>query len=634
MAESSEITGLTRKLNKLIKQKNINGFPDHLTTELENTAKLLNLKDCAYNDSLKLLLIRLHLISIHVLKNADYLSDAEKNRIAKNVITCTRLITKSHANQDNIKYHQKLRRLLNSNAFEFRKYSSPLIHYPLVMIDSVVNAVNYGRSGIFRTDYPRSHFARKDYVSETLEHFTLVNRSASSRMVLSRLASCPNLTNSEDELISHLNEEVTEPFARFIAVNKANSKLTDEVRTLIASLNEIAKQLAGAEHNQVIHAAAKKAFLACQDLALEILNNKKVSLTKIRQLSVCFKQTALVIENPGNKEQVLKLSEMVEQSDYSRYRADREKTSYAVIHILVSAALLGLAIFEAVASHGLSMAVHAWIISAEGVSLGVGLGQLHYFSNSDQRKTLFFDSMEKMCSATNLSSSHQDWVDQNDLVNRRTELLDEIIAQKYKDTSDLSKEATHLMTALRALQQSSNSSRQELLKKQAQTVLSCAQDLALDLLRAEEPSMHRIQKLTECVNAAQKVTSQPENPQAIAHLVKLLNQGGYETTRVNKKDILIASLLALASIVLFAVTITGTILSGGTTAGTILSPFMLMIMSINRFIHAFQRQQTAFTAEARTLAEYSEIMGDAQPEPIRDELSSDSGGYSSDFSCA
>ncbi|MCE3044064.1 hypothetical protein [Legionella sp. 16cNR16C] len=632
MAESSEITGLTRKLNKLIKQKKINGFPDHLTTELENTAKLLNLKECAYNDSLKSLLIRLHLISIHVLKNADYLSNAEKNRIAKNVITCTRLITKSDTNQDNIKYHQKLRRLLNSNAFEFRKYSSPWKHYPLVLIDSVVNAVNYGRSGIFRTDYPRSHLARKDYVSETLEHFTLVNRSASSRMVLSRLASCPD--NPEDELIRHLNPEVTEAFARFIAANKANSKLTDEVRTLIASLNGIAKQLAGAEHNQVIHAAAKKAFLACQDLVLEILNNKKVSITKIKQLSVCFKQTALVIENPGNKEQVLKLSEMVEQSDYSRYRADREKTSYAVIHILVSAALLGLAIFEAVASHGLSMAVHAWIISAEGVSLGVGLGQLHYFSNSDQRKTFFFDSMEKMCSATNLSSSHQDWVNQNDLVNRRTELLDEIIAQKYKDTSDLSKEAINLMTALRALQQSSNLSSQELLKKQAQTVLSCAQDLALDLLRAEEPSMHRIQKLTECVNAAQKVTSQPENPQAIAHLVKLLNQGGYETTRVNKKDILIASLLALASIVLFAVTITGTILSGGTTAGTILSPFMLMIMSINRFIHAFQRQQTAFTAEARTLAEYSEIMGDAEPEPIPDELSSDSDGYSSDFSCA
>ncbi|WP_133138690.1 hypothetical protein [Legionella genomosp. 1] len=632
MAESSEITGLTRKLNKLIKQKNINGFPDHLTTELENTAKLLNLKECAYNDSLKSLLIRLHLISIHVLKNADHLSDSEKNRIAKNVITCTRLITKSHTNQDNIKYQQKLRRLLNSNAFEFRKYSSPFIHYPLVMIDSVVNAVNYGRSGIFRTDYPRSHFARKDYVSETLEHFTLVNRSASSRMVLSRLASCPD--NPEDELIRYLNPEVTEAFARFIAANKVNSKLTEEVRTLIASLNEIAKQLAGAEPNQVIHAAAKKAFLACQDLVLEILNNKKVSITKIKQLSVCFKQTASVIENPGNKEQVLKLSEMVEQSDYSRYRADREKTSYAVIHILVSAALLGLAIFEAVASHGLSMAVHAWIISAEGVSLGVGLGQLHYFSNSDQRKTLFFDSMEKMCSATNLSSSHQDWVDQNDLVNRRTELLDEVIAQKYKDTSDLSKEATNLITALRALQQSSNLSRQELLKKQAQTVLSCAQDLALDLLRAEEPSMHRIHKLTECVNAAQKVTSQPENPQAIAYLVKLLNQGGYETTHVNKKDILIASLLALASIVLFAVTITGTILSGGTTAGTILSPFMLMIMSINRFIHAFQRQQTAFTAEARTLAEYSEIMGDAQPEPIPDELPSDSGGYSSDFSCA
>ncbi|MCW8450530.1 hypothetical protein [Legionella quinlivanii] len=630
MAESSEITGLTRKLNQLIKQKNINGFPDHLTTELENTSKLLNLKECAYNDSLKSLLIRLHLISIHVLKNVDYLSDAERNRIAKNVITCTRLITKSHTNQDNKKHHQKLRGLLNSNAFEFRKYSSPWKHYPLALIDSVVNAVNYGRSGIFRTDYPRSHFASKDYVSETLEHFTLVNRSASSRMVLSRLASCPD--NPEDELISHLNPEVTEAFAPFIAANKANSKLTEEVRTLIASLNEIAKQLTGAEHNQVIHAAAKKAFLACQDLVLEILKNKKVSITKIKQLSVCFKQTALVIENPGNKEQVLKLSEMVEQSDYSRYRADREKTSYAVIHILVSAALLGLAIFEAVASHGLSMAVHAWIISAEGVSLGVGLGQLHYFSNSDQRKTLFFDSMEKMCSATNLSSTHQDWVGQNDLVNRRTELLDEIIAQKYKETSDLSKEAVNLMTALQSLQQSSNSSRQELLKKQAQTVLSCAQDLALDLLRAEKPSMQRIQKLTECVNAAQKVTSQPDNPEAVAHLVKLLNQGGYETTRVNKKDILIASLLALASIVLFAVTITGTILSGGTTAGTILSPFMLMIMSINRFIHAFQRQQTAFTEEARTLAEYSEIMGDAQPEAISDEHSCDSGGYAAAFS--
>ncbi|KTC68909.1 hypothetical protein Lbir_2442 [Legionella birminghamensis] len=611
MAELSEVAGLTRKVEQLIKQRTINGFPDNLSRELEETAALLKEKECPLNESLHSLLIRLHLLSISLLKDNSRIANEEKLRIAKNIIACTHLIRQSNNEPENIKYHKQLRRLLNSNAFECRKYTSPWAHYPLAIVDSVVNAVNYGRAGIFRTDYARSRFATKDYISENLEHFTLVNRSNTSRLILSCLRPVESAP-TDKELTSHLNIEITNAFGHFTEQNKEKLKLCEEMTALVAALNAIAKQLIAARHNQVIYNAGEKAFLACQDLVLELLGDKKISIEKIRRLTACFNQTARVIQNPGNKEEVIKLSDMVEKSDYSRYQADREKTSYAVIHILVSAALLGLAIFEAVASHGLSMAVHAWIISAEGASLGVGLGQLYYFSNSEQRKTLFFDSMDKMCRASRLASSHDDWTNQSDLANRRTALLNEVNAAKFNDNTILSDEVSDLFAALEALQKSIHFARHELLQQQAEIVLSCAQDLALDLLRADKPSLKRIQKLRQAVNAAQKVIEEPGNPEAIHRLTKIIHQASYEDTRVIKRDIAIAFLLALSSLVLFAVTIAGTILSGGGTAGTILSPFMLMIMSINRLIHAFQHQKTSFREEAQKLSDYSELMGDME----------------------
>lgn len=479
-------------------------------------------------------------------------------------------------------------------------------------LDKILNAINIGRTFVFEMNYPRSRLATREIIGKTLEDFLLVaeNQSTTSKLLSSLRPQISLLSVPPPEenkaTIQHLGELITSTYDEFYTHNAQAEKAVLAAKAMLESLNHFGHQVLLTKDNPIINNYAEAAFLASQDLAIELLNDEKPSIERMEGLTTCFDQAAIVIQNPGKKSELKKLEQLVEKSDYKRYHCDPEKSTYAIFRILISALFLAYAIYDVVTGFGVSLATQLWVISAEAGSLAVGSGQLYYFSNGKVKNTLFADSMEKLSQAARIKLSTEEWRDTSNLDSRREELLIELNKTKFGQTDE---EINKLLDALAGLRSNVDQTRMTLISTQVRTVLNSGEELAIDILRAKSPSSVRIKKLRECVEAANSIIMQPDNLEAINRLVTLVSERDYETRKIIGRDFFIASLLALASIVLYVVTITGTVLSAGITAGTIFTPITLSISAAYKFAHAFQPQHTRFTDEAEALTEFAQIAG-------------------------
>lgn len=595
---------LLTKLTQIIKNERIKGFPIGLSVKLGLLNELLSKSECRLINALNPLIDRLYLVSFNLLDTKSLSSNKEKIRIANHIIECVdlieTLIKDDVPNQDAL---YQLKKKIHNNAFALRAPESAWKYYSLSAIDTVINGFNAARSYVFKMPYPQCHFSTHDFISQELQRFILHAEQSSTRKVLSSLLPQTNTAIAGQAEVSHLGlghlgAAIKTLYQDTYPELSKDKKRIEAINHLLESLDEFAKQVLLAKNNEMLHTIAEKAFLASQDLVMELLTEKKPSINRIKKLTACFTQTARVIKKPGEKEEVYQLEKMVEQSDYKRCYCDKERTTYAIIHILVSVALLCLAVVEAAVFQSVSLAVSFWTISAEIGSVAVGFGQLKYYANSEIKNTLFADSMNMLSKAARLKTDEH----ASDINMRRKKILDGL----QQSNSNLDSEVKDLLAALDNLRTHIHESRPSMIKNQALAVLRSGEDLTMDILRSPSPSLKRIKKLKECILAADKITLDPENHQAIHQLISLVSKGDYETRRIIKRDLFIGVLLALASIALYAITITGTIFSAGATSGTILSPFMLSAMAINKLVTCNRREVTLFSDNAKALTEFAQ----------------------------
>ncbi|MGL5741439.1 MAG: hypothetical protein ACRCXC_02240 [Legionella sp.] len=128
---------------------------------------------------------------------------------------------------------------------------------------------------------------------------------------------------------------------------------------------------------------------------------------------------------------------MIIESDYKRSSMDTERTSYAIIHILVSTVLLALAVAEAVFLQSASLEVSFWTIAAEVGSVGVGIGQLRYYADSEVKNTLFAEYLGVLAKANRNKSEASDWDQIQDNTQRRKELRDDLYHKTFQKNDDV-----------------------------------------------------------------------------------------------------------------------------------------------------------------------------------------------------
>ncbi|KTD39098.1 hypothetical protein Lnau_0297 [Legionella nautarum] len=558
------------------------------------------------------LLIRLYLLSIGIMDLNSPYSDEKRIKVADGIIRCTNLIKILLAQPADQEIFEQLDELLYSDIFELRAYDSAWKHYFFSTLDKILNAINRVRTFVFSMNYPRSRLATREIIGKTLEDFLLVaeNPSTTSKLLSSlrpQIASLSFSSTEENKAYTlYLSELITSTYEKFYTRNAQEEKALIAARTMLESLNRFGQQVLLTKDNLIINNYAETAFLASQDLAIELLKDESPSIERMEQLTTCFDQAAIVIQNPGKKAELKKLELLVEKSDYKRYHCDKEKSTYAIFRILISALFLAYAIYDVVTGFGVSLAAQLWVISAEAGSLAVGSGQLYYFSNGKVKNTLFADSLGKLTQAARIKSYSEDWQDKENLENRREEILIELNESKFGQANQ---KINNLLDELACLRTNINKTKMTLISSQARAVLQSGEELAIDLLRAKSPSSIRIKKLRKCIEAANTVVTQPDNLEAIHRLVTLISERDYEARKIIARDFFIASLLALASVALYVVTITGTVLSAGITAGTIFTPITLSITAAYKFAHAFHSQHTRFTDEAEALTEFAQIAG-------------------------
>ncbi|CDZ76578.1 hypothetical protein BN59_00852 [Legionella massiliensis] len=622
MSSTTELTILAKKFKSLMAQRPRKEFPDNLQTELSQLRHLIQSEDTRLSQAAAVVLSRAYLIAINLLNAKSPMDERGKAHIAENLASCIALTRAVLTEPNNKKARTALEKMLRSSAFELRAFSSSAKHYALASIDAVVNTINRGRAFIFQTaPHPRSRFASQDILEEKLESFLLVANQPSTAKLLSSLSFPLNLP-AEKGGFHYLIPALKERYRQFREDYEEDEARIVAISDLLKTLDELGREAALVKDNQALRSMAIQAFYASQDFVIDLLAEKNPALPRVENLNACLQQTILVIKNPGQQAEILKLDALVTKSDYKRFQCDKEKTTYAVLHIIAAAALLAHALFEAVASHGISLIITAWVITAEASSLGVGLGQLYYFLTGEIKNTLFSESMANLSIAARLKGLENSSEDRGHALYSPSNFAD----------VELNEEITELQVALIRLRNHSKDAKAAFLSEPAWAVLLTGEDLASDLLRESSPSIERIQKLRECIEAADAVVCQPNDLAATIQLAKLINEGDYEASRLDKYELFIGSVIALASIALYVITITATVLSAGSTAGTILSAVMLSAVAAHKLAHCVHREQTSFSVEAKALTEYAQFAGNTFfPPPEQSKYAEDGLSYSPSF---
>ncbi|MFC3907706.1 hypothetical protein ACFORL_01250 [Legionella dresdenensis] len=550
------------------------------------------------------LLNKLCVLSVDIFRNYHH---AKTHRRGEKLVQCITLVNEILTSPENDKAIAQLHELAFIGDYEKQRYTSGWKHYLAVGTDKVINSVNAARTFVFGSTFQRSRLATYNFISDNeVHHFLLSAQQSTCGKTLKALLPEPSVSEAGQTV--YLCQDILIAYENFKKMKHRQSTL-NQCESLLNALNEFALQVNRARNNEVLNTAAQNAFLASQDLVLEILQSKKAQPERMKKLITCFKQTAKVLEQPGNLPEVYKLEELVEKSDYKRRKRNTENTSYALIHILVSTILFGVAIADAVATHGANLITHIFTLGAEILSLAVGGGQLYHFSDSHIEKTLYFESMTDLFKAVKLKTCANDWAEIDESpIKQREKILNQLVAQN----TDLQIPVVNeLSLSLATLRNQVVKPDNDLMRQQGLAVLITGEDLAIDLLRQEKISIDRINKLKESIDAACDVIKDPSDMAAVNKLAVLANQRGFEQRRINKAGLFAGSLLLLAGLAIFAVTIAGTILSAGATAGTIISAIMITALAINKIIESCKKQETGFGQQARALSEFG-IMSDVR----------------------
>lgn len=443
-------------------------------------------------------------------------------------------------------------------------------------IDGVVNAVNVLRSIFFNAHYDRWHNLGEDFISSDLKAFLRIAAHPSALIPFSKL-----MPQEDEAKTNYLNAEVKQKLEDL--KQKQDFVVSADVESLISALNDFARNTFFAEthHHEVLKNKAQSAFWVCQDMVLEILDETPLDTLKVRRLTNCFQQTAAILENPGDKVQIMALKALIDSSDYKRYSCDREKSCYAVIHMVVAAALLAYAVTETVMTAAANVLVQSFTLAAEGISLGVGVWQFRYFLGSQIKDTVFNESMDTLCKSMRINYTG--------------------IAEVPEH---LTEHAQNLQDLLEQFAASCEACDDPILQFQANKVLGHAKLLFNDLLYDKETTEKQLIAFSQALCAANIALRNPHEADLAMELFDLAQEGAYENRRLDTSSLLLGFFLLLACVAIYLITITATILSLGATAGTIISPIMLSALAINKMVSSVKRDRTEFSDEAQKLSHF------------------------------
>lgn len=530
------------------------------------------------------LLTRLYLQSIHVSRRNKPKHKKELTAVHQSIQRCADTILQLLQNPDDKNALKTLQKLAARKMCEQPIAGNAAKRYFFRSIDGVINGVNALRSFIFRMPYPYSRMAAGDFISEELQVFVLKVSQPCARKDIDQLSVVLQTENIEKKELHCLPEDLRTQYDTFCAKHQQEKELLEASKKLMDAINEFARQTATVKENEVLYAAAQNALITSQDLVSDLLVEPNPCIKKMQRLKACFLKTARVIEKPGNKKEIESLRVLMERSDFQRFSCDREKTCYALIHILVAAALLAFAALETAATGGVNLLVESFTLGAEGISLLVGCGQLGYFSGSHVQKTLFNESMDTLFKAARINYYGGD--------------ISHPANDNYND----------LCNSLKSFETHVDQCSDPLLQAQGSETLNRAKEFMNDLVRNPKTTSAQIKHFRDCIDAAGQLMQKPHSLEVVQDLLHLAKDANYEQRRTDKQALFVGLLLLSVSLAIYVITIAATIFSMGATAGTIISPIMLSALAINKIVDSRKRDSVLFTDEVKKLGQYSEIL--------------------------
>lgn len=540
------------------------------------------------------------------LVTADLLNDSarentEKENRVQELTTCIEAINTLIEKPAQPHIQAQLKKIANYSLLEKPRQDSGALNFFARRVDGLINGVNQTREMIFGTPLMRSRLAIHHFIGPELKRFVLTAQLPTHSIDLGS----ENKQNKEADVNSKIKA-----LPLIVNLDKKSKECQTDVKALLAALDNFATQVQQANQS-TISAAAENALLVSQAMVINLLKGEVngeyhwVSFQRVVNLTKCLNKAASVVQHPGNPQDVRELEDLIEQSDYQRAVRDKERTAYAGIHVVAASLILGLAIMETIKTFGINLIIHGlvahgWPLSAEGASVGVGIGQFYLYADSHREQTIFSEKMEDLCKVARLQqrSATEETADENTIQDMDVKSLIDALNASFKKLKE------------------STEKKQDIFAIQAQEVLRSANDLKRDLVyrfskAKKEKTIARLQELKICIEAAQSVVENPGDKEAVNHLNKLANKANYEIYRFDAGKIFRGALLLLACIPIFFVTLYGTVMTAGLTAGTLLSPFMVMVAAITNIVAAFQREKTELTDQLQTLGHFALIGGNA-----------------------
>lgn len=646
-----------------------------------NLDKLGNLLDSLEPDTLikkeaiplfnKLLLLRSYL------NKSEKLNESSENyKLRYNIERCARLmilvIKADTPENEKIQAQKALEELIYTNDFEIQTNDTLLMKYANYGLNAVVNRIRNGFNWIYPGDagrpLPRARINNINPVAHEVQQFINAASFSTAHENLADLMFTFEV-KQESKPTLYLSPALALALCNTHKMHESILKSTDlddntkliikeeqtKARDMVQKLIELNSKLSGIAENKILHPAAKQALVAQQSLVIELLQDlqdssaafsiesakgrkaiikeKKESTKRLMKMSDCIAKTIDVLEDPGNKDKVIHLEKAMSASDYTRFRRNRERSSYAVIHSGVSSSLTIHTLVEIIIAGALSLVdpLFSLTLAAEIASTVTGFCQFHLYGKkeADIEESFYFSTMQNLVEAAYLDTSKFDWANATD----KKDIIDKWFSKHPDEISelvDLKKTILDFKTSILETKPQNNEA-VDFIVNQAKAVLDSAEDLLIEFIHATPRDIKRINKLKECIVASNEVLKDPGDAKKVDKLVHILTKKEFEAKKIIKDERKFAKILLFASAVLFLITIPAAIFSLGATSGTVLSPIMIMAMGIKHWKHSDSTEQTAFSREAGKMADLAKLNSmpeEKKEKSIKNTLDKPSEGHS------
>lgn len=367
---------------------------------------------------------KLILLNSYLNKSDKLDNTAENYKLRHNINRCARLmilvINADTPENEKIQAQKALEELIYTAAFEIQTNDSRLMKYANYGLNAAVNRIRNGFNwiypGIAGRLLPRARINNINPVAHEVQQFInaascngthenladlmftfQVNQASKPTLyVSSALASAIYKVYKTNESI--IKSTTLDAKARLIIQEEKN-----KARDMVIKLMELNSKISSIAKNKILSPAAKQALLAQQSLVIELLQDmqdssaefsmdsakgsksivaeKKKSTKRMMRMSDCIAKTMDVLEDPGNKDKVIHLERAISASDYTRFRRNRERSSYAVIHSGVSSVLTTQSLVKIIIASALLLIdpLFSLILAAEIASTVTGFCQFNLY---------------------------------------------------------------------------------------------------------------------------------------------------------------------------------------------------------------------------------------------------------------